>query len=173
MPNVAIKGGILNRAISAPLTQPVSAPISSATSTGTPIGTLSPAYLRVADSGSCARLVANTAANSGDEGLHFGVLEHLVEAGALDIQDLAADGQDRLGARIAGIERGDATTKDLDLLLEIAGSMGLSPGTTICGLADGNNWAIRTIVNKFRGEFEARVKPYSVAVSGISLTVTR
>ena len=26
---------------------------------------------------------------------------------------------------------------------------------------------------KFRGEFEARVKPYSVAVSGISLTVTR
>ena len=74
---------------------------------------------------------------------------------------------------ITRIERGDATTKDLDLLLEIAGSMGLSPGTTICGLADGNNWAIRTIVNKYRGEFEARVKPYSVAVGGISLTVTR
>ncbi|MGA0420456.1 MAG: NADH-ubiquinone oxidoreductase-F iron-sulfur binding region domain-containing protein, partial [Phycisphaerales bacterium] len=57
------------------------------------------------------------------------------------------------------IERGDATTADLDLLLELAGSMGLGPGTTICGLADGNNWAVRTIVNKFRGEFEARVKP--------------
>jgi NADH-quinone oxidoreductase subunit F len=74
---------------------------------------------------------------------------------------------------ITRIERGDATTKDLDLLLEIAGSMGLSPGTTICGLADGNNWAIRTIVNKYRGEFEARVKPYSVAVGGIPLTVAR
>jgi NADH-quinone oxidoreductase subunit F len=78
---------------------------------------------------------------------------------------------------ISRIERGDATTKDLDLLLEIAGSMGLTPGTTICGLADGNNWAIRTIVNKFRGEFEARVKPYSVPVSGsmsgVSLTVVR
>ena len=27
------------------------------------------------------------------------------------------------------------------------------PGTTICGLADGNNWAIRTIMNKYRDEF--------------------
>jgi len=57
------------------------------------------------------------------------------------------------------IEAGDAAAADLDLLLELAGSMGIGPGTTICGLADGNNWAIRTIVNKFRGEFEARVKP--------------
>ena len=62
------------------------------------------------------------------------------------------------------IERGDGTTQDLDMLLEIAGSMGLTPGTTICGLADGNNWAVRTIVNKFRGEFEARVKPKFVPV---------
>ena len=63
------------------------------------------------------------------------------------------------------IERGAGTTKDLDLVLEIAQSMGLTPGTTICGLADGNNWAVRTIVNKYRGEFEARVKPHLVAVS--------
>ena len=62
------------------------------------------------------------------------------------------------------IERGDATTSDLDLLLEIAGSMGLTPGTTICGLADGNNWAVRTIVNKFRADFERRVKPRFVPV---------
>jgi NADH-quinone oxidoreductase subunit F len=64
------------------------------------------------------------------------------------------------------IEAGDASTKDLDLLLELAGSMGAMPGTTICGLADGNNWAVRTLVNKFRGEFEARVKP-SLAVLGV------
>ncbi|MEY5031099.1 MAG: NADH-quinone oxidoreductase chain 1 [Planctomycetota bacterium] len=74
---------------------------------------------------------------------------------------------------ITRIERGDATTKDLDLLLEIAGSMGIMPGTTICGLSDGNNWAIRTIVNKYRSEFEARVKPQFVAVSTIPLTVAR
>jgi NADH-quinone oxidoreductase subunit F len=37
-------------------------------------------------------------------------------------------------------------------------------GTTICGLADGNNWAIRTILNKFPEEFQQRVKPTYVAV---------
>ncbi len=66
---------------------------------------------------------------------------------------------------LSRIERGEGTSKDLDLLLELAGSMGIMSGTTICGLADGNNWAIRTIVNKFRDEFEARVRPVSVAVT--------
>ncbi|NBU50908.1 MAG: hypothetical protein EBS47_12695, partial [Betaproteobacteria bacterium] len=37
-------------------------------------------------------------------------------------------------------------------------------GTSICGLADGSKWAVRTIVNTFRGEFEARVKPKLVPV---------
>ena len=60
---------------------------------------------------------------------------------------------------ITRIEQGEGAAADLDLLLELAGSMGIGPGTTICGLADGNNWAIRTIVNKFRGEFEARLRP--------------
>ncbi|MCL4209185.1 MAG: SLBB domain-containing protein, partial [Phycisphaerales bacterium] len=71
---------------------------------------------------------------------------------------------------ITRIERGDATSKDLDLLLEIAGSMGTMPGTTICGLADGNNWAVRTIVNKFRAEFEARCRRQFVPV-GVPVTV--
>ncbi len=62
------------------------------------------------------------------------------------------------------IESGDARTKDLDLALEVATSMGSMPGTTICGLADGNNWAIRTIMNKFPEEFERRVKPTYVPV---------
>ncbi len=66
---------------------------------------------------------------------------------------------------LARIEKGDARTKDLDLALEIATSMGAMPGTTICGLADGNNWAIRTIINKYRDEFEARVKPTYVPVT--------
>jgi NADH-quinone oxidoreductase subunit F len=63
------------------------------------------------------------------------------------------------------IEAGSGTSKDLDLLLELAGSMGIGPGTTICGLADGNNWAVRTIVNKYRDEFEARVKPALVPMT--------
>ena len=70
---------------------------------------------------------------------------------------------------LARIEAGDGTTRDLDLLLELAGSMGIGPGTTICGLADGANWAVRTIVNKFWGEFESRVRKeryVSLAVAG-------
>ena len=43
--------------------------------------------------------------------------------------------------------------------------MGSMPGTTICGLADGNNWADRTIMDKYRDEFESRVKPSFVAVN--------
>ncbi len=62
------------------------------------------------------------------------------------------------------IEEGNAKTKDLDLALEIATSMGSMPGTTICGLADGNNWAVRTIMNKYWSEFEKRVKPTFVPV---------
>jgi NADH-quinone oxidoreductase subunit F len=63
------------------------------------------------------------------------------------------------------IEDGDGRTKDLDLALEIATSMGAMPGTTICGLADGNNWAMKTLINKFQSEFEDRVKPTYVPVS--------
>jgi len=67
------------------------------------------------------------------------------------------------------IEDGDGTTRDLDLLLEIAGSMGAMPGTTICGLADGANWAVRTIINKFWDDFDSRVtKSNTVALSVIN-----
>jgi len=65
---------------------------------------------------------------------------------------------------LSRIEAGDATTADLDLLLEIAGSMGIMPGTTICGLADGNNWAARTIVNKYWSEFESRVRSADIGL---------
>jgi len=70
------------------------------------------------------------------------------------------EGTNWMAKMLARIEAGDGTTRDLDLLLEIAGSMGALPsgrGATICGLADGANWAIRTIVNKFWDEFEAKV----------------
>ncbi len=62
------------------------------------------------------------------------------------------------------VEEGHAKTRDLDLALEIATSMGTMSGTTICGLADGNNWAVRTIMNKFRDEFERRVERTAVPV---------
>jgi len=62
------------------------------------------------------------------------------------------------------IMAGGGKTRDLDLLDELAGSMGAMPGTTICGLADGTNWAVSTALKKFRPDFEARVTRAAVAV---------
>ncbi len=75
------------------------------------------------------------------------------------------EGSQWLYKMLTRVEKGEARTKDLDLALELATGMGAMPGTTICGLADGTNWAVRTIMNKYREEFERRVKPTYVAVT--------
>jgi NADH-quinone oxidoreductase subunit F len=56
------------------------------------------------------------------------------------------------------IKAGRGRLVDLDLLLEIGDSIGIIPGTTICGLADGAAWPIKTAIRKFRGEFEEYIK---------------
>lgn len=48
--------------------------------------------------------------------------------------------------------------RDIDMLLELEKTMGIMPGTTICGLADGTAWATRTFINKYYDEFAARVR---------------
>ena len=52
------------------------------------------------------------------------------------------------------IRQGQGRREDLDILQQVAGSMGLTPGTTICGLADGAAWPVKNALTKFRGEFE-------------------
>lgn len=59
---------------------------------------------------------------------------------------------------LARIRDGRGRLSDLDLLLELAGSMGVIPGTTICGLADGAAWPVKNAVKKFRGEFEEYIR---------------
>jgi NADH-quinone oxidoreductase subunit F len=56
------------------------------------------------------------------------------------------------------IKAGRGRLKDLDLLMEIGNSIGIIPGTTICGLADGAAWPIKNAIGKFRGEFEGYIK---------------
>jgi NADH-quinone oxidoreductase subunit F len=56
------------------------------------------------------------------------------------------------------IERGLGRMDDLALLEEAAGNMGMMPGMSICGLSDGAAYPIKTIVKKFRGELEARIR---------------
>jgi NADH-quinone oxidoreductase subunit F len=59
---------------------------------------------------------------------------------------------------IERIKAGRGRLIDLDLLLEIGDSIGMMPGTTICGLADGAAWPIKTAIRKFRAEFEDYIK---------------
>jgi NADH-quinone oxidoreductase subunit F len=56
------------------------------------------------------------------------------------------------------IKAGRGRLRDLELLLEIGDSIGIMPGTTICGLADGAAWPIKNAIRKFRGEFEDYIK---------------
>ena len=67
--------------------------------------------------------------------------------------------RNRLGLKmLERIKAGRGRLKDLDLLLEIGDSIGIMPGTTICGLADGAAWPIKNAIRKFRDEFEEYIK---------------
>ena len=68
------------------------------------------------------------------------------------------------------IHEGRGRPKDLDLLMEIGLAQGIMPGTTICGLADGTNWVIKTILQKFPEDFKKKIK--SDAVQGVQLTAS-
>jgi len=63
------------------------------------------------------------------------------------------------------IRTGQGRSEDLDLLLEVAGSMGIIPGTTICGLSDGAAWPVKNAINKFRGEFEDYIRSRRASVT--------
>ncbi len=56
------------------------------------------------------------------------------------------------------IKQGKGRIADLELILEISGSIGIMPGTTICGLADGAAWPMKNAINKFRDEFEEHIR---------------
>jgi NADH-quinone oxidoreductase subunit F len=59
---------------------------------------------------------------------------------------------------LARMRRGEGELSDLDQLAEIAGGIGLVPGTTICGLADGAAWPVKNAIQKFRPELEEWVR---------------
>jgi NADH-quinone oxidoreductase subunit F len=56
------------------------------------------------------------------------------------------------------IRRGQGRVEDLDILQEVGNAIGIMPGTTICGLADGAGWPVKNAVTKFRQEFEEYIR---------------
>lgn len=69
---------------------------------------------------------------------------------------------DRLLKRILA---GEATMKELDLLVEISNNM---EGRTICALAAACAMPVRSFVTKFRADFEKYVKPVSIPVNKVA-----
>lgn len=63
------------------------------------------------------------------------------------------------------IRAGQGRLEDLDLLMEVAGSMGIIPGTTICGLSDGAAWPVKNAISKFRGDFEEYINSRRATVT--------
>ena len=61
---------------------------------------------------------------------------------------------------IKRIKAGGGRLEDLDIMLGMANNMGLMPGTTICGLADGAAWPIKNALAKFRGELEEYIRTH-------------
>src|SRR5258707_13932243 len=67
---------------------------------------------------------------------------------------------------------GGGRATDLEMLLELEKTMGIMPGTTICGLADGTAWATRTFINKYYDEFAAMCpEDPTPAIKGAPLNV--
>jgi len=63
------------------------------------------------------------------------------------------------------IRSGNGRLEDLDLLMEVAGSMGIIPGTTICGLSDGAAWPVKNAISKFRIDFEEYINSKRATVT--------
>ena len=58
------------------------------------------------------------------------------------------------------IKAGGGRIEDLDIMLQLANNMGIIPGTTICGLADGAAWPIKNAIAKYRGELEDYIRQH-------------
>jgi NADH-quinone oxidoreductase subunit F len=56
------------------------------------------------------------------------------------------------------LRRGQGRLEDLTILDEVGDKIGIMPGTTICGLADGAGWPVKNAIRKFRPEFEGYIR---------------
>ena len=52
-------------------------------------------------------------------------------------------------------EKNEARAEDIDLLLDVANNI---EGNTICALGDAAAWPVQSMIKRFRGEFEAKIK---------------
>ena len=70
------------------------------------------------------------------------------------------EGTNWLYKMIARIKQGGGRIEDLDIMAQLSNNMGIMPGTTICGLADGAAWPIKNALAKFRPELEEYIRTH-------------
>ena len=68
------------------------------------------------------------------------------------------EGTTWMAKMLARLLAGGCDGREIDLLRQLADTMGMMPGMSICGLADGCAWPVRTAIDKFRDEFEAKCR---------------
>jgi NADH-quinone oxidoreductase subunit F len=56
------------------------------------------------------------------------------------------------------LRRGQGRLEDLSILEEVGDKIGIMPGTTICGLADGAGWPVKNAIRKFRPELDQYIR---------------
>lgn len=56
------------------------------------------------------------------------------------------------------LRAGQGRREDLDILAEVGERIGIIPGTTICGLADGAGWPVKNAIKKFEAEFASYIR---------------
>ena len=78
------------------------------------------------------------------------------------------EGTGWLNKMIQRIRSGGGRLEDLDLMLNLANNLGIMPGTTICGLADGAAWPIKNAIAKFRGELEDHIRTHQSPAHEVS-----
>jgi NADH-quinone oxidoreductase subunit F len=66
---------------------------------------------------------------------------------------------------------GQGRLEDLQILDEVSKSIGIMPGTTICGLADGAGWPVRNAIAKFRPELEDYLRSAKKTIGNHALHV--
>jgi NADH-quinone oxidoreductase subunit F len=67
--------------------------------------------------------------------------------------------------------RGLGRVEDLQILDEVGKNIGIMPGTTICGLADGAGWPVKNAIAKFRPELEEYIRSGKKAADPAALAV--
>jgi NADH-quinone oxidoreductase subunit F len=76
------------------------------------------------------------------------------------------EGTSWMAKTLKRIKNGGGRLEDLDVLANMSATMGLTPGTTICGLADGAAWPIKNAIAKFRPELEDYIRTHQTPGAG-------